>query len=215
MEVNKAKMMEDTGRTCIKCYYEDLGSYEFPCEVCACGYGEDDMWKSKDDPADEPEEPVIKDSGKRRGFESGAVRDICEGKGRCDLMPLDVLGAVMQDPVFSNLADFMCTRQIFYLYNVLDSVSGKFWSGKADMFLELARHFEDGAKKYGERNWEKGLPIHCYIDSAARHYLKWLRGDKDEPHDRAFVWNIVCCIWTMMHKPEMDDLPKWEEKEND
>lgn len=30
----------------------------------------------------------IKDSGSRREFESGAVRDICEGKGRCDLLPL-------------------------------------------------------------------------------------------------------------------------------
>ena len=31
---------------------------------------------------------MIKDSGKRRQFETGAVRDIAEGKGRCDLMPL-------------------------------------------------------------------------------------------------------------------------------
>lgn len=35
---------------------------------------------------------MIKDSGKRRKFETGAVRDIQEGKGRCDLLPLDVVG---------------------------------------------------------------------------------------------------------------------------
>jgi hypothetical protein len=35
--------------------------------------------------------PVILDSGHRREFESGAVRDIQEGKGRCDLLPLDVV----------------------------------------------------------------------------------------------------------------------------
>jgi hypothetical protein len=63
------------------------------------------------------------------------------------------------------------------------------------MFLEVAKHFEEGAKKYGENNWQKGIPVHCYIDSAIRHYLKWLRGDNDEPHDRAFVWNLMCCIW--------------------
>jgi hypothetical protein len=63
------------------------------------------------------------------------------------------------------------------------------------MFLEVAKHFEEGAKKYGENNWQKGIPAKCYIDSAVRHYLKWLRGDKDEPHDRAFVWNLMCCIW--------------------
>lgn len=34
---------------------------------------------------------TIKDSGERREFETGAVRDIAEGKGRCDLMPLDIV----------------------------------------------------------------------------------------------------------------------------
>lgn len=33
----------------------------------------------------------IKDSGNRRQFSSGAVRDIAEGKGRMDLMPLDII----------------------------------------------------------------------------------------------------------------------------
>ena len=31
---------------------------------------------------------MIKDSGERREFETGAVRDMAEGKGRFDLMPL-------------------------------------------------------------------------------------------------------------------------------
>ena len=29
----------------------------------------------------------ILDSGNRREFESGAVRDMAKGKGRCDLLP--------------------------------------------------------------------------------------------------------------------------------
>lgn len=33
----------------------------------------------------------ILDSGSRREFETGAVRDIVEGKGRCDLLPLDAV----------------------------------------------------------------------------------------------------------------------------
>ena len=35
--------------------------------------------------------PHILDSGDRTQFESGAVRDMREGKGRCDLMPLEVV----------------------------------------------------------------------------------------------------------------------------
>jgi hypothetical protein len=76
------------------------------------------------------------------------------------------------------------------------------------MLLEVSKHFEEGAKKYGEHNWQKGIPTHCYIDSAVRHYLKWLRGDTDEDHSRAFVWNIICCISTCIHKPELNDYAK-------
>ncbi len=199
-------------KTCDTCRFEDKNGY--PCTSCSNAqppYEADNyslMWVSV-------ENPQISDSGERREFESGAVRDIAEGKGRCDLLPLDVLGAVMQDIVFTELENFVSTRQTLYLYKALNIVSGKFWNSKADMILDLAKHFEEGAKKYGEYNWQKGIPVHCYIDSAVRHYLKCLRGDKDEPHDRAFVWNIVCCIWTMMHKPEMDDLPKKGVTEND
>ena len=42
---------------------------------------------------------VILDSGERRQFETGAVRDIQEGKGRCDLMPLNVVGYILEDNV--------------------------------------------------------------------------------------------------------------------
>ena len=40
----------------------------------------------------------LQDSGNRREFDSGAVRDICEGKGRCDLLPLDIVADIMDDP---------------------------------------------------------------------------------------------------------------------
>jgi hypothetical protein len=39
---------------------------------------------------DTPTKP-LKDSGKRQEFETGAVRDTQEGKGRFDLLPLSVL----------------------------------------------------------------------------------------------------------------------------
>ena len=39
----------------------------------------------------------LKDSGTRREFETGAVRDICEGKGRCDLLPMDVISHYLKE----------------------------------------------------------------------------------------------------------------------
>lgn len=150
----------------------------------------------------------IKDSGERRQFDTGAVRDIQEGKGRCDLMPLDTVGVLMNDGLFYCLAMFQKHGDALSLEESLTIFCEVRQWDKATMFLEVAKHFEDGAKKYGENNWQKGIPVRCYIDSAVRHYLKWLRDDKDEPHDRAFCWNILCAIWTCKHKPELNDYNK-------
>jgi hypothetical protein len=147
--------------------------------------------------------PIIKDSGNRRQFDTGAVRDMQEGKGRCDLMPLEVVARMFsenpmfEDPIIRGIMLFMRNgNDTKYLYHALVVFCGKQYDGFAPtMLLEVAKHFEEGAKKYGENNWQKGIPPKCYIDSAVRHYLKYRRGDQDEPHDRAFVWNIMCCIW--------------------
>ena len=151
----------------------------------------------------------IKDSGTRREFSTGAVRDIQEGKGRCDLMPLDVVAALYQENshiynIFTRLEQFKNTGDPMYLLILIENYIRSINSTISSELLEVSKHFEEGAKKYGENNWQKGIPTNCYIDSAVRHYLKYLRGDKDEPHDRAFVWNIMCCIWTCINKPELN-----------
>lgn len=147
----------------------------------------------------------IKDSGNRRAFESGAVRDMQEGKGRCDLMPLEVASRIINyssgDSILNQIRAFQLTHKTSYLYDIFDIFAIRAYNGNTrTMLLEVAKHFEEGAKKYGENNWQKGIPVNCYIDSAIRHYLKWLRGDKDEPHDRAFVWNLMCCIWEVDYR---------------
>jgi hypothetical protein len=157
---------------------------------------------------------MIKDSGNRTEFDTGAVRDMHEDKGRCDLMPLDVVAKVLGDvnaevfdSVLQDIYLFQITGDTQHLYYALLSMRGGFCDIPT-MLLETAKHFEQGAKKYGEYNWQKGIPVKSYIDSAVRHYLKYLRRDTDERHDRAFVWNILCCIWTCKHKPELNDYRK-------
>ena len=148
---------------------------------------------------------MIKDSGNRREFETGAVRDVNENKGRCDLLPLDVVADYLYDSIFEKVNRFKKTGDVFYLHEaIVCFIARRGWDAYT-MLLELSIHFSNGAAKYGEYNWQKGIPVHCYIDSGVRHYLKWLRGDDDEPHDRAFVWNIMCCIWTCEHHPELND----------
>lgn len=151
--------------------------------------------------------PTIKDSGARREFGTGAVRDVADGKGRCDLLPLDIIGDFMGKPILKEIELFKETKNPDHLYTVLGTFASLFYDNDwRTMFLEVSKHYEDGAKKYSENNWKKGIPLHCYIDSGVRHYLKWLRSDNDESHDRAFVWNILGALWTLKHKPELDDI---------
>jgi hypothetical protein len=95
----------------------------------------------------------IKDSGERRQFATGAVRDVTGGKGRYDLLP---------------------PRAI----------------------REVAIHFQQGAAKYQDRNWEKGMHLGVFMDSMLRHAFKVLGSEHDERHDRAMAWNAIAFLET-------------------
>lgn len=155
---------------------------------------------------------MLKDSGSRREFESGAVRDMAEGKGRCDLLPFDVVSELLNIvydgtalDVFTAVNQFQETSNTKYLSVALCRFMTQIGWDICTVILEVAKQFEEGAAKYGDNNWRKGIPVRCYIDSAIRHYVKWLRGDNDEPHNRAFCWNIMCAMWTCFNKPELND----------
>ena len=112
---------------------------------------------------------MIKDSGNRREFNTGAVRDMAEGKGRMDLLP---------------------------------------WSA----IMEISKHCENGAKKYGEHNVDKGIPTNSLCDSAARHLAKYLAGHTDEDHLLASAWNLLWAIEMRANHPEMVNTP-WKADE--
>lgn len=78
-----------------------------------------------------------------------------------------------------------------------------------------ARLLELGARKYGDRNWEKGQPFSRFIDSGLRHIMRWVEGHRDEDHLAAARWNFGA----IMHLEEMIrrgrvprvlmDIPTW------
>lgn len=98
-------------------------------------------------------ETMLKDSGARQEFSTGAVRDRQHGKGAFHLVPNWVLWLV-------------------------------------------SRVYEDGALKYADRNWEKGMPLSQYIRSAENHIAKLKCGMRDEPHASQAVWNLLGYIFT-------------------
>ena len=62
---------------------------------------------------------MIKDSGNRTNFESGAVRDIQSGKGRCDLMPLGVVANLIDSEEIREISLFKDTGDTGFLYACL------------------------------------------------------------------------------------------------
>ncbi len=61
---------------------------------------------------------------------------------------------------------------------------------------QLARVMEAGCAKYGDRNWERGIPMWRYLDSALRHLGCLLSGMIDEPHGPMALWNLACLLQT-------------------
>lgn len=80
----------------------------------------------------------------------------------------------------------------------------------------LAKWYELGAKKYTDRNWEKGIPFSRYFDSAMRHMMKFIMGRTDEDHLAAAVWNLMAIMHHQeLVQTELDDLPHYIKEDCD
>ena len=109
-------------------------------------------------------------------------------------------------------------RQKFTTGSVRDTSEGK---GRFDLIspvalIRIAKHYENGSRKYGDRNWEKGQNICRYLDSAIRHLYRHLEGDRSEDHLAAAAWNAMGAIHTeeMIERgllpKELDDRPTYK-----
>lgn len=70
-----------------------------------------------------------------------------------------------------------------------------------------------GAKKYSERNWEKGMDWGRVYGALQRHLWAWWRGeDKDPETGKSHLWHAGCCIAFLIAFEERgvgkDDRPK-------
>ncbi|MCC6591620.1 MAG: hypothetical protein IT168_33345 [Bryobacterales bacterium] len=146
---------EKTGCTC-------YGEMPRRCEV----HSPDNIVSIKSDGGDRGF--ALKDSGDRREFSTGAVRDMASNKERPDLV-----------------SPFAMRR--------------------------VGRWLGMGAKKYGERNWEKGMPSSVFYASLMRHALKWAMGWRDEDHMAAVIFNAQAIIhFEELGRTDLDDMPHYQ-----
>ena len=78
---------------------------------------------------------------------------------------------------------------------------------------KLAQIYAAGAVKYESRNWEKGINLSRFLDSAKRHLAQFQEGREDEDHITQALWNIVALSYTLdairngLLPEELNDLP--------
>ena len=80
----------------------------------------------------------------------------------------------------------------------------------ADALMELGKVYAAGAKKYAEKNWERGMPFHKCLGPLLRHLFKWMRGEKLDPEDGQLhiakvAWNALALLTYELRGIGVDD----------
>lgn len=163
----------------------------------------------------------IKVSGEPQFYgENGARRNSAEGKGRFDLIPTEpfrfLIARLKEGGVIT------CTKEAITaaafegrIYDTIIALTIYAYDMRTlgdkplqehqvhdfvhvfnDMLIDLAKHFEKGAKIYGERNCQKGIPAWRFRDSGLRHLNQYFAGLDDEPHMISAIWNFWMLAWT-------------------
>lgn len=150
---------------------------------------------------DKDQQFITKDSGDRQQFESGMVRDTQAGKSRYDLaMDGPLFWALFDTTPLHEKADLVQEFRLWYEsdgnIHQASSVIRTMASYEGGLFRVIDRYaalMTRGAVKYSERNWMKAdgeAEITRGKSSACRHLVQYLRGDNDEDHMAAVVFNM-------------------------
>lgn len=67
----------------------------------------------------------------------------------------------------------------------------------------LAETYGEGAAKYGDRNWEKGIPVSNLLDHAMAHINEYNNGDRSEDHLAHAAWGLFAVMHMEEKMPSM------------
>lgn len=144
-------------------------------------------------------------------FATGAKRDIAPDKSRPDLIQsklvqiitdhLDlgkdvmmVLTKIGRGPTKSDLIHFIMVIIYHALcYHPITRLEILEWQGRL-----LAK----GAQRYGDRNWEKGMPFYRTYQSLVRHTISYLNGEEDEDHLSSAIFNAFALYYYLANFDE-------------
>jgi hypothetical protein len=89
-----------------------------------------------------------------------------------------------------------------------------------DSIMGTARILTFGAKKYADRNWEKGISFGRVYGALLRHIFAWWNGENKDPETgESHLHHASCCIHFLQHYvvnkeeyKDFDDRPKNQEQ---
>ena len=69
----------------------------------------------------------------------------------------------------------------------------------------VAEACAEGAEKYDDYNWERGMPASDLLNHALRHIYEFLAGDRDENHLGHAAWNLLGAIHSVEKWPHLNN----------
>lgn len=79
----------------------------------------------------------------------------------------------------------------------------------------LAETCHEGAVKYSDYNWEKGMPISDLLSHAIAHIYEYLSGDRSEDHLAHAMWNCGAACHSEELWPELNKGLRPEKKNHE
>jgi len=70
----------------------------------------------------------------------------------------------------------------------------------------LAETYAEGAKKYTDHNWRKGMPFSVLLNHLIKHIYQYLDGDRDEDHLAHAAWGLFALMDFEETHAEQNDL---------
>lgn len=82
----------------------------------------------------------------------------------------------------------------------------------ASFVVALAQVFSQGARKYENDNWKKGLSLRDTLGCCERHLIRLKQGEQFDPetgchHGAMVAWNALVAMWMMLTGKGTHDLP--------
>lgn len=112
--------------------------------------------------------------------------------------PLEMVGRIIDGGEYNDYLEALPLKDTYASGAARSSAEGR---GRFDLIphppmLAIARRYEEGAKRFGDFNWLKGVPLSRILSSMRRHSSQ-VGYDFTEDHAAAVAWNSFAWITTI------------------